>query len=201
MKISKARTDLWSSTIKLRDKPPINNHQSVTCVPRLDDTSTHRLTLNMQSTYILVLRTLLRDQRPFLLLLLLILILLLSLTSWNLNAPETQCGGGERVSTGREVRENPAARTHYSPINKLKCNTDMWGMEQTNSREILGGEQKEAEKADSTEINPTTCWWGEGTVLHLIVGDGVQQWNLLWISSTCHRFPLLLLHCCQNPSQ
>lgn len=79
----------------------------------------------MQSTYILVLRTLLRDQRPFLLLLLLILILLLSLTSWNLNAPETQCGGSERVSTGREVRENPAARTHYSPINKLKCNTDM----------------------------------------------------------------------------
>lgn len=47
---------------------------------------------NMQSTYILVLMTLLRDQRPFLLLLLLllILILLLSLTSWNLNAPKTQ---------------------------------------------------------------------------------------------------------------
>lgn len=43
---------------------------------------------NMQSTYILVLMTLLRDQRPFLLLL--ILILLLSLTSWNLNAPKTQ---------------------------------------------------------------------------------------------------------------
>lgn len=54
---------------------------------------------SMQSTYILVLRTLLRDQRPFLLLLLLllILILLLSLTSWNLNSPKTQhrmqCGG------------------------------------------------------------------------------------------------------------
>lgn len=50
---------------------------------------------NMQSTYILVLRTLLRDHSPFLLLLLLIL----SLTSWDLNAPKThhrmQCGGGK----------------------------------------------------------------------------------------------------------
>lgn len=61
-------------------------------------TSTALWAPSMQSTYILVLRTLLRDQRPFLLfLLLLILILLLSLTSWNLNAPKTQhstqCGG------------------------------------------------------------------------------------------------------------
>lgn len=64
----------------------------------------------MHSTYILVLRTLLRHQRPFLLLhLLLILIVLFSLTSWNLNAPKTQhrtrCGGGKQVLKGRKVRE------------------------------------------------------------------------------------------------
>lgn len=65
-----------------------------------EPTSTVLWAPSMQSTYILVLRTLLRDQRPFLLLLLLlllILILLLSLISWNLNAPKTQhrtqCGG------------------------------------------------------------------------------------------------------------
>lgn len=63
----------------------------------------------MQSTYVLFLRTLLRDQRPFLLLLLL---LILSLNSWNLNAPKTQhrmhWGDVTEFRKGRKVSEHPS---------------------------------------------------------------------------------------------
>lgn len=163
----------------------------------------------MQSTYILVLRTLLRDQRPFLLLLLLlhILILLFSLTSWNLNAPKTQHAvwWGERVLKGRKVSECPSVATTNLRVQTLKsinwCKSDQENMKQTQIRESLEEQQKEgiswqhrnktvACQCNEATVSVFTCsWqsWGGNSYFgfgRLLISVVFSFWVAVWILLT-----------------